>query len=76
MDMKKYQAIFVDESREYLADAAQLVVLIEKRSTDSESLDRLFRRIHSADARPIKSKKRNGISHRSFSSRRDDPVSI
>ncbi len=47
MDMSQYRGLFISESREHLRAIGELVVSLESRSADRETIDSLFRSAHS-----------------------------
>ncbi len=47
MDMEKYKALFIEESREHLSDLSRLLVQIESTSEPVPIIEEIFRRFHS-----------------------------
>ncbi|MEL6543070.1 MAG: chemotaxis protein CheA [Myxococcota bacterium] len=47
MDMDKYRALFIEESREHLSELSRLLAGLEKNPEPSATVDECFRHIHS-----------------------------
>ena len=47
MDVAKYRTLFLEEATEHLAEIGQALLVLEKDARAGESLDTVFRLMHS-----------------------------
>jgi two-component system chemotaxis sensor kinase CheA len=47
VDLAKYRALFLEEATEHLAEIGQALLVLEKDPRDGESIDTVFRMMHS-----------------------------